>query len=547
MKHLKPVPDPLTPPIKTGGEVIVIGAGIAGIMTALRLSPRPVTLIAKAPLGAGASTTWAQAGFAAALGRDDDTALHAADTREAGAGICEGAIVDLMTRAAPARIRELAALGVPFDQQEDGAIALHREAAHSASRIVGVEGDRTGRAFMDTVVPLVRKAAWITVIEGVAVDALAMAEGRVAGVVARPVGPESDIAGPTVFTAKAVVIATGGAGGLYDVTTNPSEATGDGIAMAARAGAVLADLEFVQFHPTAMAVGLSPAPLATEAIRGKGAVLVTDKGERFMAAIHPDAELAPRDVVARAIARQIRLGRRVYLDCREAIGERFAQAFPTVYASCRKAGIDPARELIPVAPAAHYHMGGISTDADGRTTVPGLWACGEAASAGVHGANRLASNSMLDGLVFSARAAEAIGRDIDALPTPSMAGLQFTPVATEDHKAAEKIAPLRALMAAGVGVVRNADALARAIRAAAGIEREAEGRSQAVANAALAARLIATAAYLRCESRGGHFREDYPVTDPKQARRSRLTLAEADALLGELEARQTHQWMQGQA
>ncbi|MFP6638641.1 MAG: FAD-dependent oxidoreductase, partial [Myxococcota bacterium] len=362
ISQFEPASGSRTTPSSEPCEVIVVGGGIAGLMTALRLAPVPVTLVLKSSLSAGASTLWAQAGFAAAMGVDDDVASHAEDTLFAGAGICDVEAVRLMTKQAPDRIKELVRLGVPFDRREDGLLSLRREAAHGRARVVGVQGDRTGRAFMETIVPIVRETKSIRVIEGGVVQSLVASDHRVSGVLVRPVAKMSDLSGPTILRAKAVVLATGGVGGLYEVTTNPPEATGDGLAMAARAGAELADLEFVQFHPTAMDVGVSPAPLATEAIRGDGAILVTDAGERFMPAVDPQAELAPRDVVARAVAWQIRQGRQVFLDGRDAIGERFGEAFPTVDEFCRSVGIDPSRDRIPVAPAAHYHMGGIATD-----------------------------------------------------------------------------------------------------------------------------------------------------------------------------------------
>jgi len=331
------------------------------------------------------------------------------------------------------------------------------------------------------------------------------------------------------------VLATGGIGHLYAVTTNPPESEGAGLAMAARAGAVIADPEFVQFHPTAIAVGRDPAPLATEALRGEGATLINAAGERFMVAVHPLAELAPRDVVARAIHNEIAAGRGAFLDCRAAIGEEFAEKFPTVYRSCGEAGIDPVSEPIPVAPAEHFHMGGVLTDARARTTLDGLWACGETASTGAHGANRLASNSLLEAVVFAARAADDI---MERFPEPEV----MTPVATadEDGMAApgdEAVARLRQTMARDVGVVRDRSGLLRALQAIGELERES--RSIRLRNMLVAAKFIATAALVREESRGGHYRADFPEPDEAWRRRTFITLDEVERISADAAGRRS--------
>ena len=304
------------------------------------------------------------------------------------------------------RIADLVGYGAPFDRKADGSLALGREAAHSLPRIVHVKGDGAGAAISATLAARASEADCITLLEGFHAIELAMEGGRVTGIFARSgIGHDARL---ILFRARAVILATGGLGALYAVTTNPLEARGEGLGMAARAGALIADPEFVQFHPTAIAVGRDPAPLATEALRGEGAVLIDDRGNRFMTDLHKDAELAPRDIVARAIHRQILSGRKVFLDCRTAIGAEFPHHFPTIYAACMAAGIDPVAAPIPVAPAAHYHMGGIASDAAGRSSLPGLWAVGECASTGLHGANRLASNSLLEGLIFGARVADDV-------------------------------------------------------------------------------------------------------------------------------------------
>jgi L-aspartate oxidase len=335
-----------------------------------------------------------------------------------------------------------------------------------------------------------------------------------------------------VLEASAIVLATGGAGQLYAITTNPRESRGEGIAIAAGAGAVIADAEFVQFHPTAIDIGRDPAPLATEALRGEGATLVNGRGERFMRQVHADAELAPRDIVTRAVQREIATERGAYLDCRK-LGPHFVESFPTVNAACREAGIDPTKEPIPIAPAAHYHMGGVLTNRSGRTTLPGLWACGEVASTGAHGANRLASNSLLEAVVFGTRVANDITR---VLPLSVRNKQDFKPLPIAYHRAPQRaddtaaVKSLRRTMTNDVGVIRDADSLLTALRTIAALEAEA-GEDRRFANMLIAAKLIAASALQRRESRGAHFRTDYPVADPRLAKRSHITLDEADSIM----------------
>src|SRR5271157_1652804 len=383
-------------------RVLVIGGGLAGLFTALRLAPLPVTVLTPKPLGEGASSAWAQGGIAAAIGEGDTAELHAADTIAAGAGLTDPAIADLVTREAQERIEDLLRYGVPFDRELDGKLRMSREAAHSARRIVSVQGDRAGRAVMAALITAVSSTPSISVFDAMEAVELVQRNGRVIGVYASRTGQPGRA---SFLPARAVVLATGGAGQLYGVTTNPKEANSGGLGMAARAGAVIADPEFVQFHPTAFDIGQDPAPLASEAIRGDGALLINRSGERFMLKVHPSAELAPRDVVARAVHEEVAAGRGAFLDCRSI---HLKENFPTAYEICVEAGIDPSKQPIPIAPAAHYHMGGVLTDARGRTSLTGLWACGEVACTGVHGANRLASNSLLEAVVFGARVAEDI-------------------------------------------------------------------------------------------------------------------------------------------
>ncbi len=488
------------------GRVVVIGAGVAGLMTALELAPRPVVVLSKAPLGAEGSTLWAQGGMAAALGLDDSPALHAADTTAAGDGLCDPAIVDRFARAAPEAIEKLARLGVRFDRTGDGGFAIGLEAAHSRRRIAHAGGDGTGRELMRALVAAVRATPSIEILEGFEARRLVIEGNSVRGLLAA--GP----AGSVLLATDKVVIGTGGVGGLYQDSTNPLGSLGQGIALAARAGAVLADLEFVQFHPTALDVTLRPMPLVSEAVRGEGAILIDDAGERFMADT-PRAELAPRDVVARAIWLKRAEGRRAFLDARSAIGARFDQRFPIIAAACRAGGVDPVREPIPVRPAQHYHMGGIAVDAEGRSSVAGLWACGEAACSGLHGANRLASNSLTEAVVFGAIAA----RSIESARPLAPARLRALPTPPAADPAA-----VRPILSRAAGVMRDGETL----RAVVGPLAALAASSGPAADPAAVALMIVVAALKREHSVGAHSRIDFPER-PAETRRSRLTLGEA--------------------
>ncbi|MGH1418445.1 MAG: L-aspartate oxidase [Hyphomicrobiaceae bacterium] len=514
------------------GDIVIVGAGLAGLFTALKLSPQPVTVVAAAPLGKGASSVWAQGGVAAAVGKGDTTEAHARDTISSGAGLVDEALAHSVAKQAPERIRDLLSLGVPFDHDLEGNLKVSKEAAHSAGRVVRVSGDRAGGAIMSAIIASVRNTPSIRVLEGYRADDLITENQHIIGLVL------SDTQGQQLhLDAKAIVLATGGIGALYEVSTNPPYARGEAIAMAARAGAIIADAEFVQFHPTALNINKNPTPLATEALRGEGAILLNQHGHRFLLDRDPRAELASRDIVSQAVAEEIAAGNDVFLDCSKAIGDRFPDDFPTVWQHCLDANIDPRIEPIPVVPAAHYHMGGIATNADGRTNVAGLWAIGETAATGLHGGNRLASNSLLEAVAFGARAAADLAT---ILPSDTSERTQKNKlIATSTAPASiggdehEKLCfNLRQTMSQSVGVSRNGDDLKIALSKLAEIENVAKKNKDVIlSNMALAARFIATAAFLRNESRGAHLRRDFPDLDANLAKRSALTLREIDVVL----------------
>ncbi|MBI1173426.1 L-aspartate oxidase [bacterium] len=490
-------------------RILIVGGGIAALYAALAMAPRPVLVIVPEPLGMGASSAWAQGGVAAAMGPGDRPADHLADTMAAGAGLVDPAVARRVTGEAPDHVARLAALGAPFDRDLHGGYMLSREAAHGAARVVRVGGDRAGQAIMATLIRAIQAAPHVQVLTGISAVGLLVESGRVAGVEI-----EGAIGRGSVH-APAVLLAGGGAAGLYAVTTNPLRIRGQMMGMAARAGAVIRDPEFVQFHPTAIATGEDPAPLATEALRGEGAHLVNALGQRFVC--HPMRELAPRDIVARAVFAETEAGRRPCLDLRAI---PVCKHFPTVFAACQRAGLDPARHLIPVTAAAHYHMGGISVDARGRSALPGLWVAGEAACTGLHGGNRLASNGLLEALVMGWAAGLDIAAEIGARPAPFAAPLLAGEVTEPDPA---KVALLRQTMTQDVGVIRDAPGLTRALATIAALEADAP---PAFLNMLTAARMIAHAALSRRESRGAQCRSDFPGQLPPKS--TLLTLAETE-------------------
>jgi L-aspartate oxidase len=500
--------------------VLILGAGLAGLSAALSFAeeraaaPRRALVLTPAPLTNACSSAWAQGGVAAALSPDDDPERHAADTVAAGAGLVDPAMALLLTREGPDAVRWLASLGAPFDRDAHGAFFQSLEAAHSRARVARVKGDQAGKAIMQAVADSVLAEPAITVRQARALALLQDSEGRVRGALVEQAGRLVEI------TASSVILATGGVGGLYAVTTNPAAVRGEGLALAAHAGARVADPEFVQFHPTAIAIDADPAPLATEALRGEGARLIDRQGHAFMARHHPMAELAPRDVVARAIHREIAAGNGAFLDCRQAVGERFPEEFPAVFAACQAAGLDPRHEPIPVAPAAHYHMGGVWTDADARTSLEGLYAVGECASTGVHGANRLASNSLLEAAVFGLRAGQAAREGVD----PKTPGLPSEP---PPELPPEALPALRRSMSLNAGVERSGAGLNQLLH-----DIDALAARHGEALPLTAARLVAQAALNREESRGAHWRADFPAA-AAQARRTFTTAFAPHTVLGE--------------
>ena len=494
----------MTPP-----RPVIVGTGIAGLWTAWRLASegQAAIVVTKETLADSASS-WAQGGIAVALGPGDSPSQHAADTMAASDGLADPEAVRILTSEGPDRIYELLALGARFDRGGDGRLRFGLEAAHTRARIIHAGGDRTGAALIGCLAQVVRQHPLVELLEHTEVNRILVHEGRVAGVMALPYGGTS-----YPLHASAVVLATGGVGQLYAVTTNPRVATADGWALAHRVGARLRDLEFLQFHPTALKLpGVNPAPLISEAVRGAGALLVDTAGRRFALDVDPRGELAPRDIVARAVAAADAAGG-AWLDARQ-VGD-FPARFPGITAMLARHGLDAARDLLPVAPALHYAMGGIQTDLEGRASLSGLWAVGEVASTGVHGANRLASNSLLEGLVFADRAGRAVAATLSG--TPADAGRADpaddeagAPDSGADDACGGIRGQMRETMTADVGVQRTEASLLHAEQELDRLTREMPAGAWRTDNQLLVARLITQAARRRRESRGGHRRLDYP-------------------------------------
>jgi L-aspartate oxidase len=512
----------------TTADVIVVGSGIAGLTCALRLRTQveKVLLVTKTVLSAG-STQWAQGGIAAALDPEDSPEEHLQDTLVAGVGLCDEGAVRVLVTEGPQRVRELVALGAQFDRSPDGGILLTREGGHHRDRIAHAGGDATGaeisRALIDALDRVVNDPGIEVIEHALVVDLLQDASARVCGVTLHVIG-EGEHGGVGAAYGRAVVLATGGLGQIYASTTNPSVATGDGMAAALRAGARLADLEFVQFHPTVMYLGegsQGQQPLISEAVRGEGAFLVDDDGVRFMQGLHPMADLAPRDVVARAIVARMREtgAKHVWLDARHLGKDFLEKRFPSIVARSRELGVDPATQLIPVAPAQHYASGGVWTDLSGRSTLDGLYACGETACTGVHGANRLASNSLLEGLVFADRIAEDITARLAAGDLPPTEALPKDPAEGVGLLAAERRLDVQRTMTAGTGPVRTAESTVHTAARLRKLLAEPPGAVTTGAwettNLAHLGLALTTAAHAREETRGGHERGDFPDRDDR--------------------------------
>ncbi|MDI2090360.1 L-aspartate oxidase [Commensalibacter oyaizuii] len=481
-------------------QIVVVGSGLAGMITALQCAPNSVILITQGKLGQHTSSALAQGGIAAACWGDDSCDNHEQDTMAAGAGLCDPKVVhDILSMGGDA-ISLLQQYGVIFDHDGQGNPTLGLEGAHSHRRIFHINGDATGKGIIHALCDAVLKASHITVMSDSLVTQLILVDGEVSGVCVQH-GDQ-----PIKISASHVVLATGGIGGLYGDSTNPLSNFGQGIALAANAGATLADLEFVQFHPTALDTPRFPEALISEAVRGEGAILLNEKQERFLKD-YKGQELAPRDVIARAITREIQRGGRVYLDATKALGDHFKDRFPSIDALCKEAGINPAQDLIPVKPVEHFHMGGVATNSDGQTSVTGLWAVGECAATGLHGANRLASNSLLEATVMGIRVARSILAQGDKNIKEDRVVKNISPFVFD-------LSPVQGVMNNLLGIIRYEDGLIKAVQKLLRIIQCSKNHHYP----AQVALMISVSAFLRKESIGSHFRTDYPETLPKSQR-----------------------------
>lgn len=485
--------------------VIIIGSGLAGMMTALQLAPLPVIMLTQGELGQETSSIYAQGGIAAASYEEKDSSAHCIDTLKAGCGLCDTNAVQTILNEGKDAITALEKYGVVFDHDEHGYPRLGLEGAHSHRRIYHIRGDATGKGIIETLSQVVKRTPSIQIIENAIAVRLIKKQQCITGLIAKINGQFKPIMSPNV------VLATGGIGGLFEESTNPLGNYGQGLILSAEAGAVLADLEFIQFHPTALDSPIFPKVLISEAVRGEGAVLVNRQRQRFLADIEGQ-ELAPRDVVARAIYRQLQQGEKIYLDAHKALGEHFATRFPTINHLCLQAGIDPKKDLIPVKPVEHFHMGGVMTDLEGRTSVKGLWAVGEVASTGLQGANRLASNSLLEATVMAMRAAKAMTQNVQSN--------FYEDDYNKDESfftLSDQLPMVKKIMQANLNIIRDELTLKLAVKDLL-ICYEKDQSENKILSPARIALMIAVSALLRKESRGAHYRQDYPKTMVKPYR-----------------------------
>ena len=515
-------------------DVVIVGGGVAGLTTALNLAPRKVCIITKSTLGVNTSSMWAQGGIAAAVGINDSFKSHIEDTVATAKGLADENVIVKVVNEAKNIINDLESFGVNFDKNDDGSFDLGLEAAHSSNRIVRSKGDSSGIEIMRGLIEKVNDCNNITVLENVSIDSIMSENNTIHGVIGR-LAQDNIPDNHVIIECSNVVLATGGLGGIFANTTNPRSSYGEGIALAAQAGAVLTDMEFVQFHPTGLDFGLDPTPLATEAIRGDGAYLVNQNEERFMLGVHPENELAPRDLVAQNLFKQIEQGNSVFLDCRK-VSSEFETKYPQVASYCQAAGLNPKKDLLPILPVAHYHIGGVKTDLEGKTSIEGLWCCGEVAATGIHGANRLASNSLLESMVFG----RIVAKNINSLPIKRVNKINPDFIRMHKEKTKNRIRAkkyiwqLRSSMMRNIGIVRNHSSIVRGLHDILKIERESKGLSAKLNDMILVSKFIIIGAYLRKESRGCHLRSDYKNTEDNFILHFDLKISDLDNKITEI-------------